>query len=373
MVILAERHINNCKVTAVCQLIFAQFETSELCCSYDHMIILFLFINNNYLFLFCSCSCDVSQYWSVDYINANSTIITSSVLSMNDRVLWIGTEEGLFMLNTRSTYLSEDNETAVAPALDIDEPVISLSWRAGIGEDCEYLGFRSHTFLLNNLITSCLDISYNGGGVVYTGSGDGCGFGLLVIGTRERLYFYDGRRVWYEWVSQWEEGLGGVIDGPPTSLTFVPSGDLFIGNNVSLSRLFVNYTFQRLGPREGLPYGDILSLHFTSFTVSPPPLLRPLFFSSVKSCGGTLLVGMGKGYALFDVRSSSFISYHYGPRWLPGESIRTASSVAMGVFVLVSDNGVVVLSGEEWTLERKATHYQEMLSRHTREPGKLYM
>ena len=206
--------------------------------------------------------------------------------------------------------------------------------------------------------------------MAYNGTDDGCGFGLLVIGTNEKLYFYDGKRVWFEWISRWEDGLGGVVDGPPTSLTFVPSGDLYIGNNVSLSRLFVNYTFQRLGPHEGLPYGNVLTLHYLSFIILTPPLLHPLIFSGVKPCGGTLLVGTSKGYSLFDVGSSSFFDYHYGPRWLPGNGVSGVSSLYGDMFVIVSDGGIAVLRGEEWTLERKAGHYQDMLSRHIREPGK---
>lgn len=323
--------------------------------------------------------CDISQYWSVDYINASNAIITSTVLSTNDRVLWIGTDGGLFALNTSSTHLSEDNETAVVPVLDIDEPVISLAWRAGLGgvyhgrgsgRDYCGRGFKSKTFWLSPSSSyQCLDISYNGGGGAYKGTGDGCGFGLLVIGTNEKLYFYDGNRVWFEWISRWEGGLGGVVDGPPSSLTFVPSGDLYIGNNISLSRLFVNYTFQRLGPREGLPYRNILTLHYLPLVILNPPLLRPLILPGVKSCGGTLLVGTGKGYSLFDVGSSRFVGYHYGPRWLPGDGVSGASSLYGDVFVIVSDGGIAVLRGEEWTLERKAGHYQDMLSRHTREPG----
>lgn len=234
----------------------------------------------------------------------------------------------------------------------------------------DHKGLNTHSFLLtnsSNLVPQ--DVSYNNGHSVYLGA-NGSGFGLLVIGTENKLYFYDGNQFWSEWVSSCGRGIRGVIDGSPIALTFLPSGDLFIANNISVSRLHINYTFERIGPEQGLPYNQILSLHHTRFSISSPPLLRPLFFGESPLSCGLLLIGTRKGYSLFDVSRSLFVGYRYGPRWLPSNSVSSITSLASGVFVMVTERGLAVINAEEWTLERKATHYQQMLAKHTREPGK---
>lgn len=191
------------------------------------------------------------------------------------------------------------------------------------------------------------------------------GFGVLVVGTRDKLYFYDGSQWWFEWISVWETGLGGLVDGVSTAMTFGPSGELYIGNNVSLTRVNINYTFDRIGPLEGLPYNHVTSLHVSSYSPSNPPPMGP---ATPPSLVGTLWIGTAKGYTLFDIQRSKFLGYFNGPRWLPGGALLSITRSSSAVVVL-TQQGLAVVHPEMWTLAMKARHYQAMLQRHTREPG----
>ena len=282
----------------------------------------------------------------------------------SDGHLWIGTGNGLYRLNT--TLPTHANMTSLVRISNVEGRVTSLAWRASlIGQ--KGWGLSSTAFLLTDSAYLFLqDVSYHTSSHIYKGKRDGLGFGLLVIGTENRIYFYDGKMLWFEWVSVWSYGLGGVVDGTPVALTFVPSGELYIGNNVSLSRLNINYTFDRIGPLQGLPYNQITSLYFMPYApLDPSPMVPP----KVMSMGGVIWVGTEKGYSLYNVGARKFVGYHYGPRWLPGESVWGMTGVGYREVVVLTDSGLAVVRAEEWTLSKKAFHYQEMLERHTREPG----
>ena len=310
-------------------------------------------------------SCDLISHWPAP----DFSTINSAVVSGKDGHLWIGTDDGLYMLNT-SVY-SNDNRTAISLISDIEGSVISLSWRSGLLGPKGW-GLQSNAFLLTN--TSYLhpqDVSFNTGSDIYIGDRDSNCFGLLAIGTSDKIYFYDGDMIWFEWVSIWEYGLGGVVDGPPITMTFVPTGVLYIGNNVSLTRLNINYTFDRIGPSEGLPYNQITSLHYSSYTPRYPLPMTPPSDLPHSSLGGTLFVGSQKGWSLFDIIKSEFIGYFYGPRWHPGEEVLGIAAAGFNMSVVLTDKGFASIRPEDWTLEKKALHYQNMLKRHTREPGYL--
>jgi hypothetical protein len=328
---------------------------------------LFVISSDEVVHLNCSTSsidyCDVVYTWS----SLDLPTVLSSVYSASDSLLWIGTMEGLYCLNT--TY-HEDNDTLVSLVPDIDGPVVSLAWRSNlIGK--QGLGLTNHAFLLTN--SSCLtkqDVSFNTGHFVYTGQSNGPGFGVLVVGTPKRIYFYDKKMLWFEWVSNWNGNLRGVVDGVPTSLSFVPTGELYIGCNVSMSRLNINYTIDRIGSIEGLPYNQVMSLHYVPFNIQEPLLLQPVLSKTFQSTGrGLLLVGTKKGFSMYDVGSGKFVGYRYGSRWLPGNEVRSIGSLRGGVFVMLTESGVGVISAEDWTLERKATHYLSMIKDHIRSPG----
>ena len=293
--------------------------------------------------------------------------VTSSTYSLSDRTLWLGTNLGLYNLSWNTDDgISLSNFSAVG-----SQPVRSLAWRSLIsGATISKHKSQKFSFLLQAGVQNHLQDSFacsSGSGVRWTGSywGRKQAFGLLVVGTTDRLHFYDGSRWWYEWVSTWNNGRGGVIDGTPVAMTFGPSGELYIANNVSLSRLNINYTFDRIGPLQGLPYNQLTSLYVSPYAAKTPPPIGPVPPTSEV---GTLWVGTAKGYTLYDIQKSRFIGYHNGPRWLPGSKVEKLVGSGRAV-VVVTDGGLAVVYPEEWTLEKKAGHYQTMLARHMRPPG----
>ena len=317
-----------------------------------------------YLFLFGSC-----------VVAANSTIpldlgaVQSTAISFSDRRLWIAAENGLYVASRREADIEVRN------CSEIIGPVQSLAWRALVSDQENK---KRKPFILKPLSRNSHSpkshIPYAPGDPSslskwFTGKflSEEDEFGLLVVGTENRLYFFDGSKWWFEWVSVWYSGQGGVVDGEPTSMSFTPSGELFVSNNVSISRLNTNYTFDRIGPLQGLPYNQVKAVFHSPYTVKHPPAMKKTDASARE---GTLWVGTGKGYALFDTASSKFIGYYYGRRWHPGEAVLGfASSEKANVVVVLTDGGIAVVSPEEWTLKRKAAHYQAMLARHTRPPG----
>ena len=298
--------------------------------------------------------------------------VTAAVVSVSDGTLWLGTDSGLYSIQRNFDSLTINNVTSV------DGAITTLAWRSSLFTNDKH-GNRRKSFLFHPP-SSPQPEQY----LVHTGSGGLHGthgrshrepplrdtFGLLVVGTRERLYFFNGEMWWYEWVSMWSSGQGGTIDGVPTSLSFSLTGDLFVGNNVSLTRVNTNYTFHRFGPLQGLPYNQILSLHHSPYTPQyPPPLLRTRPPSDEGSSDGTLLIGTTRGFSLFDLSSDEFTNYFYGNRWHPGERVLGFAGSGGNSTVVLTDRGIAVLYPQLWTLEEKAGHYLEMLGRHTRPPG----
>ena len=336
-------------------------------------------------------SCDVRLQWPP--LPNNSSLLSATV-SLSDHHLWLGTTTGLYTLNpsqrmkeedggdevlTRKEQVEEksedddDNEiddVGVFHIPNIEGKVQAMAWRSSL-QGTSGWGLNSMAFLLTNDSSELSqNVSYSSSSGLH-GSDGGEGFGLLVVTTSERVYFYDGNVWWFEWVSVWGKSLGGVVDSPPLSLTFVPTGELFIGTNVSLNILHINYTFTRIGPLQSLPYYPVRTLHYSPINVEyPAPTEKPPKADHTPEPSlGVVWVGTNKGYAVYDIGSSRFTSYHYGPRWHPGKEVRGAASVDGDITVLLTDMGVAVVRPESWTLAKKAKHYQNMLERHCRDPG----
>ena len=312
----------------------------------------------------------------------------SATVSLSDHRLWLGTTAGLFVLDPSQQRREEDDDVEKAPPTvgEAEEEqneeeeedgmtqmtmvagsVQTVAWRSSLIGETGW-GINNRAFLLiNNSCEHQQNVSYSSSNNVHTSSSVQDGFGLLVVTTAERLYFYDGFVWWFEWVSLREEEIKGVVDGPVKSLTFTPSGELFIGTNVSLNILHINYTFTRIGPLQSLPYHPVSSLYYSPTGVEyPTPTEKPS--SDLVSSPGVVWVGTGKGYAVFDIKSSQFTSYHYGPRWHPGEEVR---GIAAGedTVVVLTDEGMAVVWPELWTLEKKAAYYQKIMERHRKDPG----
>lgn len=260
--------------------------------------------------------------------------------------------------------LSEQDGLKLPCAITRTNFITNSSAQLHIDTSSTYTASGRHTG--NSTLLEMWDHQLSNGRLLYSLPKQADLFGLLAVGDGWKLHFFDGKQWWFEWASVWRDGLGGVVDGPVTSLVFVPTGQLFIGNNVSLSRLNVNYTFDRFGPLQGLPTGNITSLTFLSTTtLHPDPFLGQRQGEGL----GTIVVATQQGLTLFDVASSEFVSYFFGRRWLPGNIVSMVTSVFAGAFVAVSDGGWAVIRAEDWTLKQKAQHYQYILSRHTRPPG----
>ncbi len=277
----------------------------------------------------------------------------------------MGTDRGLYVV------LTEQKELVVHNASSVVGAVRSLAWRTVVSDGQKQNSRKRAIFFdpyVRNSKQSAIAHTSLAGSVHFRNTKRlQKAFGLLVAGTKDRLYFYDGTSWWFEWVSVWYNGQGGVVDGPPSALTFTTSGELFISNNVSVSRLNINYTFDRIGPLQGLPYNQVNALFHSSYTTQYPAATLPNLQTNEQ--GGTLWIGTGKGYALFDTSSSEFRGYFYGPRWHPGESVLGFAPAGVNVTVVLTDRGISVVRHEEWTLQQKAEHYQAMLARHTRPPG----
>lgn len=319
--------------------------------------------------------------------------VSSGAFSLSTNSLWLGTSDGLY-----EAIIDSDSEIVVQNVSVVFEEVLAVAWRSNILPNRDYSSstpfvFDSQSFdsqQLAGFVSSSVDNYFLD---ILSGNSEwflkrhqnyrshrNIPFGLLVVGTRDRLYFYDGSKWWFEWVSIWENGLGGVIDGPPTSIAVTSTGTIYISNNVSMSRINLDYTFDRIGPLQGLPYNNVLSLHFAAYTALCPKAMFRIDGDSHESddcsskdspSSGTVWVGTKKGFSLYDIGTNSFKGYFYGPRWHSGESIVGVTSAGDDIIVLHTDKGLTVVWPEEWTLQKKADHYQNMLSRHTRPPGDI--
>ena len=138
--------------------------------------------------IFYLCSCDVLFSWE----GFDFGQISATVLSMSDKTLWIGTNDALYSLNLSYPYRNE-NSSLFSVVPEIEGPVLSLAWRAGL---CG-CGPGSHTFLLECSMTeNSLHVSTsNGGNSIGVGLNDKRGFGLLAVGTATKLYLHDGGKV----------------------------------------------------------------------------------------------------------------------------------------------------------------------------------
>ena len=335
-----------------------------------------------------SSRCEVVGSTKEDTLPFNS--ISSGAFSLSTNSLWLGTSDGLF-----EAIVDLNSNLIIQNASVVFDEVLAVAWRSNIIPNRYFSSNAPFIFDTESLsdqekgyISSSVDNHLMN---VLTGKAEwyirskhnyrshrNIQFGLLVVGTRERLYFFDGSRWWFEWVSVWGSGQGGVIDGPPTSIAITSTGVIYISNNVSVSRINTDYTFDRIGPLQGLPYNQVQSLHFADYAALCPEAVLQEGHEWDKSdaCNskdspslGTIWIGTKKGYSLYDIRTSSFKGYFYGPRWHSGETILGITSAGDDIVVLHTDKGLTVVWPEVWTLEKKAGHYQSMLARHTRPPG----
>lgn len=152
----------------------------------------------------------------------------------------------------------------------------------------------------------------------------------LAAGTAHILYRYDG--------SAWRHTfIPGLIDHAVTALAFDTSGRLWIGNRECVNLQNPDQTFERIDGLEGLPYNRITCM--------------------APGSGNTVWIGTEKGAIR---RQDTQWNYYYGPRWHPGEAVRAIATDGKNVTWLATDQGLAQLTFEEWTLSRKAAHYESL-------------
>jgi hypothetical protein len=98
----------------------------------------------------------------------------------------------------------------------------------------------------------------------------------------------------WDWVTNLDTQVGGVYDGPITSLAFDVSGNLYVGTTVCLNVLFTNGTVTRIDGVGGLPYNMTTSV-------------------SVESGTQVVWVGTVQGACRWDIKTNTW-RYFYGPR-----------------------------------------------------------
>lgn len=200
---------------------------------------------------------------------------------------------------------------------------------------------------------------------------------FVVAGNSERIWDLrpNGSVVRWEWVTEEVKGWGGVV-GPVSSLAFgetmalaprsgsicvgaasastepcEPGEMLFVGTRLGeLSTRDTSGAYRRIGRDQGLPVGNVTAL-------------LPSALNGVAQ----LWVGTTRGVALWEPSYDPPWRYLNGPRWLVGEAVRALASVDDQSIVVLTEGGVTWLVQEEWSLARKAAHYEGMLhARHDR-------
>lgn len=258
--------------------------------------------------------------------------VESIVIAYTNASVWLGSSLGLWRIDL----------TALSVEYIGSQPVVSMAWRSPSSKHGQYISCNSGSPLLVKHLRKREMYSE---------------FGHLAVGHGNHLGFYNGHEWWQEWVSNWGARVGGVVDGPVSAMTFDLQGRLWIGNNVSLSRLNLDYTYDRIGPLQGLPYGNITAIVFVPGTENHNGNL-----------GDRLWLGTTKGAAVLDAVSNEF-KYYYGPRWHPGNTVTAMGWLGENVTVMATNGGLAALRPEVWTLSAKADHYEAMVERHTRDPG----
>lgn len=201
---------------------------------------------------------------------------------------------------------------------------------------------------------------------------------------------------YFDWVTYIDptnpaNAKGAPIDGSVTALVYARSerGDiLYAGNSVCLNmRLPGTLEWLRLAGEEGLPYGNITALVLDAradnsqspklwlgteagVSLFDPVAPAPSRSYASRRLQATLKLNRSRRSAV--VHLEQRWRYFYGPRWLPGSPSNVfeapvTSMVSLGnsTFVLTGA-GVATLRAEDWTLSKKAAHFESLLSNHDR-------
>jgi hypothetical protein len=196
--------------------------------------------------------------------------------------------------------------------------------------------------------------------------------GRVAVGSERKLYIYDYstiQLVRWEWTTDVASGQGGVFDGPIAALSYDLHGSLWVGTATCLNLMYSDGTVSRIAGEQGLPMGNHTAMDASHWRVGegPPQQSAGLWVGSKMG----VMLARRKPAACSDFEVMSVcedFEWHYlnGPRWLPGYTVRSIAVVDAVTVVVVTDTGIAVLEQQEWTLRRKAEHYETILPRHDR-------
>ena len=148
----------------------------------------------------------------------------------------------------------------------------------------------------------------------------------------DKLWLFDGRN----WRWEWTQFLLGPT---PASLVYGDDGLLLIGSDECVHSMGAN-GLQRIDGDDGLTYNKINQI-------------------SVEPDGLTAWMATAKGV----IRE---YNYYAGPRWQTGENVFHIDAFDGGA-VFADDQGITIIRLEDWTLQRKAAHFQaQVYPRHDR-------
>ena len=213
---------------------------------------------------------------------------------------------------------------------------------------------------------------------------------LVAAGGSEKLWLLDGatgQTLRWEWVTDIPSEAGGAIADTITALAFgepdeafaeeaeaevaaarggglpawrkrqmrlaAAGAPLYIGSADALNVRHANGTIERVDGERGLPWGNITSLALLPADTADGAARRAeLWLGS--SRGLVVLRGAGSGDFSHDQWR-----YLSGPRWHPGEAVLAVVPLRAQAVVALTDGGASLLEQQcDWTLARKAAHYE---------------
>uniref|UniRef100_A0A6B2KYC0 Uncharacterized protein n=1 Tax=Arcella intermedia TaxID=1963864 RepID=A0A6B2KYC0_9EUKA len=204
--------------------------------------------------------------------------------------------------------------------------------------------------------------------------------GWLSVGTP--TFLWRQVSISYPWDGREGAGQGGpvwhyfwVVDNPPGGLVFT-SSLLWVGTQSSLNFQDPNLELTRIGPNQGLPYTNLTLL--AAFQGSKYPEVGQDSLWVGTNGGGVMRYRVGSQGKYEDFSQNGW-RYFSGAGWMPTKSYGGYGNTVVALDVTLVNGSECALVGtdypglsficfEEWTLKRKAEHYQAIVDqpRHNR-------
>ena len=89
---------------------------------------------------------------------------------------------------------------------------------------------------------------------------------------------------------------------------------------------------------------------------------------ALDAVNSALWIGTSHGVARWDMAANTW-RYYYLQRYLPGHSQVSSVAVYGNCTIVATDGGIAILEAQQWTLAKKAEHYEAIQARHNRWGG----